>query len=107
MANGICDICNRRPATHQVRIRQDGNERTMELCNIDYARVRQQQSMSSPFESLFRGEGLFDSMSDDFPSFSSQLGYPVPRDREAVNIEDLVSEHTKDLIQHAAETAVQ
>ncbi|HEY2004448.1 MAG TPA: AAA family ATPase [Candidatus Saccharimonadia bacterium] len=106
MANGICDIDHRRPATHRVRVRQDGQERTLELCNIDYARLRQQQGMGSPFESLFRGEGLFDLLSDDFPGFESELGYPIPRDREAVNIEDFVSEHTKELIQSAAEAAV-
>ena len=106
MANGICDIDGRRPATHRVRVRQDGQEQTLELCNVDYARLRQQQAMGSPFESLFRGEGLFDLASDDFPSFASELGYPIPREREATNIEDFVSDHTKELIQRAAETAV-
>ncbi len=107
MANGICDIDGYRPATHRVRIIQDGHERELELCNIDYARLRQQQSMNSPFESLFRGPGLFDLLSDDVPELSSQLGYPIPRDREAVNIEDFISEHTKDLIQRAAEVALE
>ena len=110
MANGICDICNRRPATHNVRISQDGRERIMELCNIDYARLRQQQAMASPFESLFQtrdNQGLFDLMSEDFPAFSSQLGYPIPRDRESTNIEVFLSEHAKELIHRAAEMAVE
>ncbi|MDB5179144.1 MAG: ATPase with chaperone, ATP-binding subunit [Patescibacteria group bacterium] len=106
MANGICDICKRRPSTHAAKVSRDGREMTLELCNIDYARLRQQQAMGSPFNSLFSG-GMFDMLSDDFPAFSSQLGYPVPRDREATNIEEFISEHTKELLQRAAEKAVE
>ena len=109
MADGICDICKRRPATHRVRVSQNGRESEMELCNIDYARLRQQQTMGSPFESLFAFSGSdnpFDLLSDDFPQFASELGSPLPRDREATNIEEFISEHTKELIQTAAETAV-
>jgi ATP-dependent Clp protease ATP-binding subunit ClpC len=106
MAQGICDIDGHRPATHQVTITQNGRTRKLELCNIDYQRLREQQSMASPFESLFRGEGLFDMAGSDFPSFASDLGYPLARDREAVRIEDFLSDQTKDIMQRAAEVAV-
>jgi ATP-dependent Clp protease ATP-binding subunit ClpC len=34
------------------------------------------------------------------------MGYPLPRDREATNLEDLLSDHAKEIIQQAAETTV-
>src|SRR2546421_13011995 len=101
MADGICDIDKKRPATHTVRVRQDGRETTLEVCDIHYQQLRQQQSQASPFDSLFSGSGFPDMFSDDFPGFASQLGSPLPRDREATNIEEYISEHTKEIIQQA------
>jgi hypothetical protein len=43
----------------------------------------------SPFDRMF-GSGLFDNLFhsiDDFEDFSSRLGYPLPRHREAVDID--------------------
>jgi ATP-dependent Clp protease ATP-binding subunit ClpC len=107
MANGICDLDNQRPATNTVRVVRNGQETTLELCDIHYRRLRQQQSQTSPFESLFSSSRFFDSLSNDFPGFSSQLGAPLPREREATKIEEYISEHTKEIIQQAAETAVE
>lgn len=106
MADGVCDIDKTRPATHKIRAIQGGRETTIELCDTHYRQLRQQQSRTSPFESLFSGRGLFDSLPDDFSGFASEMGYPLPRDREATNIEEYISEHTKEIIQQAAENAV-
>ncbi len=106
MADGICDIDNRRPATHTVRVSRNGRETTLELCDTHYNQLRSQQAQTSPFESLFSGSGFGDFFGDDFPSFASQLGTPLPREREATNIEEFISENTKEIIQQAAETAV-
>jgi ATP-dependent Clp protease ATP-binding subunit ClpC len=106
MANGICDIDNRRSATHIVRVKQNGRETTLELCDEHYQQLRQRQSQTSPFESLFTNNGLNRPSSDEFSDFTSKLGYPLPRDREATNIEEFISEHTKEIIQQAAEVAV-
>ena len=43
---------------------------------------------------------------DDFDDFSSQIGYPFPR-QTAVNIDDYLSEHTKELIQEAGQKALE
>jgi ATP-dependent Clp protease ATP-binding subunit ClpC len=106
MADGICDIDNQRPATHTVRVSRNGRETTLELCSAHYNQLRAQQAQTSPFEALFSGNGFGDFFGDDFPSFASQLGTPLPREREATNIEEFISENTKEIIQQAAETAV-
>lgn len=106
MADGVCDIDKQRPATHTVRISRNGREATLELCSVHYNQLRAQQAQTSPFESLFSGGGLSDFFGDDFPNFASQLGTPLPREREATNIEEFISENTKEIIQQAAETAV-
>jgi ATP-dependent Clp protease ATP-binding subunit ClpC len=74
----------------------------MELCDMHYRQLM--RSQASPFENLF--SGFSDPFAEDFPGFASQLGDPLPRDREATNIEEYISDHTKEIIQQAAETAV-
>src|SRR6218665_1552325 len=106
MANGICDIDKQRPATHTVRVSRNGRETTLELCSVHYNQLRSQQAQTSPFEALFADSGLGNFFGDDFPNFASQLGTPLPREREATNIEEFISESTKEIIQQAAETAV-
>src|SRR3954465_15945836 len=106
MADGICDIDNQRPATHTVRVNQNGGETTLELCTAHYNQLRSQQAQTSPFDALFSGGGPGDFFGDDFPSFASQLGSPLPREREATNIEEFISENTKEIIQQAGEAAV-
>lgn len=108
MANGICDICNQRPASHTVTTTRNGRREVVELCSQDYTRVRS-QGASSPFDSLFGGNSLFnmfDNLPSDFGGLSSDMGYPLPRDREATNLEDFLSDHAKEIIQQAAETTV-
>lgn len=75
----------------------------MELCDMHYRQLM--RSQASPFDSLFSGSN--DPFTEVFPGFASQLGNPLPRDREATNIEEYVSEHTKEIIQQAAETALE
>lgn len=108
MANGICDICGKRPATRRVRVRQDGKTRDIEICDYDYRRL-QQQDYTSRFDSLLsaaRSGDLGSLFADDFGDFSSQLGTPLPRQRDSVDIDDFLSEQTKELIQEAAQKAV-
>lgn len=112
MANKICDICKTRRATTKVRVSQNGRTEIMELCSQDYNYLQRQQSRSySPFESFFAGPDLFGGdlssfFDDDFSNFSSQIGYPFPRHREAVDVGEYFSEQTKELIQEAGRKAV-
>lgn len=107
----ICDICHQRPAETTVRISRNGAAQTLNLCMQDYRRLQSQQRQSSPFESLFAGRDpfrdFFSEFGDDFEGFSSRIGYPIPRHREAVDIDQYLSQHTKELIQQAAQKAVE
>lgn len=107
--DSICDICRQRPAEYRVRINRGSREQVLELCAIDYAKYKRQQEQFTPFESLFNNEGIFDDFFSGFSSnwsgLESQLGEPIPRHREQLNIDQYFSDHTKELIQKAAQTA--
>lgn len=98
MSKGICDVCGTRPASHRVYINQNGVKTAVELCPYDYAKIQQQ---SSTFDSLFNNNPFM-----GFDQFSSDMGYPLPRDREELGIQDYLSDHAKEIIQKAGEVAV-
>lgn len=116
MATRLCDVCGIRPATVRVRVRRDGRETYMNLCEADYMRFRQREQRSySPFESLF-GRGLFEEFEDILSSLRSpeegwSLGGRMPTpssgERNAVDISRYFSEQTKELLQEAAEKAAE
>ena len=91
MSKGICDVCGTRPASHRVYINQNGVKTAVELCPYDYAKIQQQ---SSTFDSLFNNNPFM-----GFDQFSSDMGYPLPRDREELGIQDYLSDHAKEIIQ--------
>ncbi len=108
MAENLCDICNKRPAVATVRVRRNGREERLNVCQYDLQRLESQQEFSSPFSSFFSGEDPFERFfGKDFPSFSSDMGYPIPRHREAVDISQYFSDQTKELIQQSGEKAVE
>ncbi len=114
MAQGrMCDVCGVRPATARVVITRDGRRQTLHLCEEDYRRLRREQGMFSPLESLFGfGGGLFDELFGDFLEGwedLAPLGARRPTGwggREGLDISEYMSEHTKELLQKAAEVAV-
>ena len=89
----ICDICGIRPATRRVQVSQNGRVSELNVCDVDYAKLRQQAGMSSPFESLFSG-------SDPFAAFD-QLAGSASQPRQSRGIQDVISETAKELIQKA------
>lgn len=88
----ICDICEIRPATHRVQVTQNGQTTQLNVCDIDYQRLRQQAGSSSPFESLF-------SNNDPFAVF--EQAFSRPQRQQVAGIETLLSDTTKDIIQKA------
>lgn len=114
MSTKLCDICKTRPATVRATVRQNGRERTLDLCEEDYRKLRNQERRPfSPLESLFQGSP-FERLFEDFFDTEEGLGgeaVPIRRgrrrggDREAVDIDTYLSEHSKELLQKAAQKA--
>ncbi|MGH8787847.1 MAG: AAA family ATPase [Cupriavidus necator] len=103
----LCEICNARPAVARVTVVQDGERKTMSICDYDYRQLLRHQDMLNPFDSLLGGGGLsrfFRGMGggmedDEHPGYSTE----VPR--ESVDPTDAFSEQTMELLQRAAEKA--
>ncbi|MHA7680329.1 ATP-dependent Clp protease ATP-binding subunit [Cupriavidus sp. PET2-C1] len=102
----LCDICNARPAVARVTVMENGERRTLSICDYHYRQMLRHQNMLNPFDSLLSGGGglshLFGGMggeADDASAFSAE----VPR--ESVDATDAFSEQTLELLQRAAEKA--
>ncbi len=103
--SGLCDICKTRPATAQVTVIENGRRKVLHVCAQDLGRL--QQSVS-PFDRMFGGslmDELFPGM-DEFGGLPSGQEQPLSRHREAVDIDQYLSAHTKELLQNAAQTAL-
>ncbi len=100
----LCEICNVRPAVAEVRISRNGSEEKIRVCAVDLDKLQQREFLS-PMERMFTG-GFDDFFDRDFGDFSSRVGYPIPRRREAVDIDKYLSAHAKELIQDAAEATI-
>ncbi len=107
----LCDICHQRPATVQVRVREDGRETTLNVCEQDYERLRAQEQRSPLGRDMFGGS-LFEGFGDDFfdrffaPSVRRRR---MPRwpEREVVDINEYLSEQAQEVLQQAARHAVE
>jgi ATP-dependent Clp protease ATP-binding subunit ClpC len=118
----MCDICGIRPATVRARVTTgDGESEVLDLCEVDYRRLARQQRSSSPMESLFGGRS---SLFDDF--FGNEFfgrggaedegddrgGRSIPvrsgrSGRRRGDADERLSEHAQELLQHAAQRAVE
>ncbi|MDB5260448.1 MAG: ATPase with chaperone, ATP-binding subunit [Candidatus Nomurabacteria bacterium] len=108
MAKKLCDICNIRPAEVRVTAIVNGRQQTLDLCKIDYERIRREQGARSPFESLF-GKNPFADFDDMFGSVEEAIperNRKIGRNQEAINIENYLSNQTKEVIQSSAERAL-
>src|SRR5579859_528427 len=101
----LCEICNARPAVARVTVVQNGERKSLSICDYDYRQLMRHQSMQNPFDSLLGGGGLsrfFGGMEDG--AEDDDAGYAeVPR--ESVDATDAFSEQTLELLQRAAEKA--
>jgi len=90
--DNICNICEIRPATHRVQVTRNGQTAQLDVCDVDYQRLRQQANSSSPFESLF---------SSDEPFGAFEQAFSRPERQQVAGIESLLSDTAKDIIQKA------
>jgi ATP-dependent Clp protease ATP-binding subunit ClpC len=100
MPQHLCDICHQRPATRTVKVIRNGEQQTVRVCDVDYPKVI--GGVRSPFESLFGGS-LFDDFFREFGGFGAE-GQSL-RPREAVDLEDYLSEEARRLLVKAEEVA--
>jgi ATP-dependent Clp protease ATP-binding subunit ClpC len=87
----LCEICHSRPAVARVTVVQNGERKSMSICDYDYRQLMRHQSMLNPFDSLLD--------EDEDAGFAAE----VPR--ESVDATDAFSEQTLELLQRAAEKA--
>jgi ATP-dependent Clp protease ATP-binding subunit ClpC len=109
MAQQVCDICHKRPATVRVTVLENGRRKPLDVCDYDYNRLTRHQQYISPLESLFQ-DGLLDDFFGDRSdgSLFNTLGRTRSvRDRETINLNDYLSEQTKEFLQRAAEKAIE
>ena len=103
----LCDICNVRPAVARVAVVQDGERKSISICDYHYRQLMRHQSMLNPFDSLLGGGGgglsrLFDEFGD---AEEHGAGFSAEVPRESVDVIDAFSEQTLELLQRAAEKA--
>ena len=107
MAQRMCDICGVRPAAIRVAVLQNNQERELDICDYHYAQLMRHQRTLSPLESLFQGGLLDDFMQGggaNTPRMGGRRGTPGT---DAVNLQDHFSDQAKEILQRAAERAVQ
>jgi len=104
-----CDVCKIRPAVARVTTIRDGHRETLELCEEDYRRLREEPRLS-PFERLFAG-GLFGDLEDLFGALGGWgrpdlEGFTLPPRRAAgAGIERYFSDKTRELLREAGKKA--
>lgn len=101
----LCDICHARPAVARVAVVQDGERKSISICDYHYRQLMRHQSMLNPFDNLLGGGGLsrfFDEFGD---AGDHDAGFSAEVPRESVDATDAFSEQTLDLLQRAAEKA--
>jgi ATP-dependent Clp protease ATP-binding subunit ClpC len=104
----VCQRHGRPAVASRVRLRPDGTQEVEYLCDIDLAEER----MSSPF-----GRGFFDDFFSDFFGEGGASGAQRPgamtraarpsRQVERVDITEFFSDATRELLQRAAQTALE
>ncbi|MFM0629947.1 ATP-dependent Clp protease ATP-binding subunit [Paraburkholderia xenovorans] len=102
----LCEICNARPAVARVTVVQNGERKTLSICDYDYRQLMRHQSMANPFDSLLGGGGLsrfFGGLGGAGEEDDEELAAELPR--ESVDATDAFSEQTLELLQRAAEKA--
>ncbi|CAI1004489.1 ATP-dependent Clp protease ATP-binding subunit [Serratia ficaria] len=103
----ICDICHARPASGHVTVMQNGQRKTIAICDYDYRQLMRHQNILNPFDSLLGGGGPFSRFFDDISAdpLDEPGGFSAEVPRESVDATDAFSKQTLELLQRAAEKA--
>src|SRR6187399_1914885 len=117
MATTMCEIDGRRPAVATVRIRQNGEERTIAVCE-EHLRELQGQSRGAARSPFGGRSSLFDEFLSDFLGDSAfggrgpgaEGGTTTTRPRrpaEQIDVTQYFSDATRQVLQHAAQKAME
>ncbi|MFD1556568.1 ATP-dependent Clp protease ATP-binding subunit [Paraburkholderia silviterrae] len=104
----LCEICNARPAVARVMVVQNGQRKSMSICDYDYRQLMRHQSALNPFDSLLGGSGLsrfFGGPDGEGDHDDGGGGFEAEVPRESVDATDAFSEQTLEILQRAAEKA--
>ncbi|WP_168879365.1 hypothetical protein [Rhizobium sp. P28RR-XV] len=108
MAAITSDIFSARPASERAAVVQNGRPKQPNVCDHDYAQLTRRQRDLSALESLFRGGPFYNLFDPGTASSQSKGSVPLARpDRDSVGPQYHFSEQAKEILQHAAEHAVQ
>lgn len=108
--SALCDICNARPAVARVTVMQNGERKTLSICDYHYRQLMRHQEALNPFDSLLGGSG--GGLSRFFGGHpghddDEEAGYAAEVPRESVDATDAFSEQTLELLQQAAQKATE
>ncbi|MDR3099649.1 MAG: AAA family ATPase [Paraburkholderia sp.] len=98
----LCDICHARPAVARVVVTEDGERKSLSICDYHYRQLMRHQSMLNPFDSLLGGGG---GLSHLLSGMGDETGLSASVPRESVDATEAFSEQTMTLLQNAAEKA--
>ena len=107
MPQVLCDICHARPAAVRVAVLRNGTREQLDVCDFHYSQLMRHQRYISPLESLF-GPLLGRTQADDGAGrvHATSEGNPST-DQEGAQIEQHFSQQAREILQRAAERAVQ
>ncbi|VVE76971.1 ATP-dependent Clp protease ATP-binding subunit [Pandoraea sputorum] len=108
----LCDICNVRPAIARVTVVENGEPKSISICDFHYRQLMRHQSALNPFDSLLgagsglsRLFGMGGEHGDGLAAREAGSAMPPIVPRESVDVTDAFSDQTVDLLQRAAEKA--
>jgi ATP-dependent Clp protease ATP-binding subunit ClpC len=107
MSNQLCEICNVRPAAVRVIVAQNGKRKSMSICEYHYHELTRHQSMVSPFDSLLGKSGLSNFLGDMEDEALGETLSSTTLEKASVEPTDAFSNQTIELLQRAAEKAVE
>jgi len=107
MARLLCDICGVRPASVRLAVLQNGQRRIVDVCDFHYAQLTRHQRSLSPLEALFRADAPDAAGERPADAQAGPGGQQQVEGAEAASIDQYFSDLAKEMLQRAAERAVQ
>lgn len=102
----VCDICGVRLSTHTITLIKNGVKKTLNLCDIDYPKYKG-NTFRSPMESFFSQDPFGSFFDSEYTQYSNPRYSESQNESESIDISQYFSDGTKNLMQLAAQKAVE